>query len=63
MPLPSHYAVLLETMPERKELAAHNAHRDDHPDHALPASPRGFFRPKGGVVVEEAPESAPQLDK
>jgi ubiquinol-cytochrome c reductase cytochrome b subunit len=47
VPLPAQYSVLLETSPERKELAAHNAHRTDGPQGALPAPPKGFFRPKG----------------
>jgi hypothetical protein len=54
-PLPPQYSVLLETTPERKELAAHNAHRTDAPA-AVAARPRGFFRPKGGVVEEEQKE-------
>jgi ubiquinol-cytochrome c reductase cytochrome b subunit len=46
VPLPHHYSTLLETTPERKELASHNAHRNDGPDGALEQQPRGFFRPR-----------------
>jgi ubiquinol-cytochrome c reductase cytochrome b subunit len=47
VPLPAHYSVLLETTPERKELAEHNAHRTDGPQAAVSAPPKGFFRSKG----------------
>jgi ubiquinol-cytochrome c reductase cytochrome b subunit len=52
VPLPHQYAVLLETTPERKELAAHNAHRTDHVGTALETKPKGFFKPKGGGQKE-----------
>jgi ubiquinol-cytochrome c reductase cytochrome b subunit len=48
VPLPHQYAVLLETTPERKELAAHNAHKAAVQQTALATKPKGFFRPKGG---------------
>ncbi|MCW2585401.1 MAG: Cytochrome b/b6 domain, partial [Frankiales bacterium] len=56
VPLPPQYSVLLATTPERKELTSHGAH-GDHP--AAPPAPRGFFRPRGGVI-EPAPEKAPE---
>ncbi len=55
VPVPHQYAVLLETTPERKELAAHNAHRDGYQP-ALAAKPRGFFRPRGGKPEGEQKE-------
>ena len=51
LPLPSQYAVLLATTPERKELSAHA--QDGPPEDE--SRPRGFFRPKGGAI-EPAPE-------
>jgi ubiquinol-cytochrome c reductase cytochrome b subunit len=50
VPVPHQYAVLLETTPERKELAEHNAHRQAAQPALTGPRPRGFFRPKGGVV-------------
>jgi ubiquinol-cytochrome c reductase cytochrome b subunit len=48
VPLPEQYSVLLETSPERKELAEHNAHRAQAAGTLTEAPPRGFFRPRGG---------------
>lgn len=44
--LPSQYAVLLDTTPERKELVAHNAHRLEGQPAEVEATPKGFFRPR-----------------
>ena len=49
--LPSSYAVLLATTDERKELIAHAGHEGAHA--ALPAKPKGFFKPRGEVVAPD----------
>jgi ubiquinol-cytochrome c reductase cytochrome b subunit len=54
--LPSQYAVLLATTPERKELLAHQAEGHGHAP-ALAGKQRGFFRPRGGVLEAPAPSS------
>jgi len=62
VPLPPQYAVLLQTTPERKELAEHNAHRSDGPTPALAgSSPRGFFRPKRSPS-DASPEGQKELE-
>ena len=50
--LPSSYAVLLATTDERKELIAHAGHAGAHA--ALPAKPKGFFKPRGEVAAPDA---------
>ena len=46
---PSSYATLLATSDERRELIAHAAHEGGHA--ALPATPKGFFKPRGEVAA------------
>jgi ubiquinol-cytochrome c reductase cytochrome b subunit len=59
VPLPSQYAVLLATTPERKELLAHQAQEHGH---AISSKQRGFFRPRGGVLETPAPSEDKQLE-
>jgi ubiquinol-cytochrome c reductase cytochrome b subunit len=61
VPLPSQFAVLLATSEERKELVAHSAaHAGEHAA-VTAARPRGFFRPRGGVI-EPAPSEHKELE-
>ncbi|MGZ4650082.1 MAG: cytochrome bc1 complex cytochrome b subunit [Kineosporiaceae bacterium] len=59
--LPPQYGVLLATTPERKELLAHSqaAHAAAA---ALPTRPKGFFKPRGGVIEERPAEDSKQLE-
>jgi len=52
VPLPHQYAVLLQTTPERKELAAHG-HGDGHAPAAVEDKVHGFFRPKKPKELEK----------
>ncbi len=60
VPLPSQYAVLLATTPERRELVAHAGEEHAHAQ-LPPGREQGFFRPRGGVV-ESAPSDTPELE-
>ena len=60
VPLPPQYAVLLATTPERRELASHGEHGEAH---AAAIRPKGFFRPRGGVLPSDAAQAGDDTKK
>jgi len=58
--LPSQYGVLLATTPERRELLA-RSEAEHAAAAAITSKPRGFFRAKGGSVIQE-PTDQKQLE-